>query len=233
MAAPRVTFVIMAGGKGERLWPLVRRRTPKVCLAPDGTRTLLQATLDRLAAAWPGAEWLIVTTKDQAAPVRAGVPPRLRRRVIVEPQIKNTAACLALAVALARARGTHHVIVAVPADHWVGNLAAFRTAVRQAIRAAAKTGALVTIGLRPTHAHPGLGYIVGGRQAGPGTFRVARFVEKPGAAGATRLLRTRRVWWNSGMFIGTTEAFVREFRRQLPRHAGHLLPLGQAVRQWR
>lgn len=227
MAVPRVTFVIMAGGKGERLWPLVRRRTPKVCLAPDGRRSLLQATIDRLAAAWPGADWLIVTTNAQAAPVRAVLAPRWRRRVVVEPQIKNTAACLALAVALAGSRRPAQVLVAVPADHWVGDPAAFRTAVRQAIRAAASTGALVTVGLRPTHAHPGLGYIVGGRQTCAGTYRVARFVEKPGRAGATRLLRKPRVWWNSGMFIGTATAFTREFTRWLPAHARHLLPLGQ------
>ena len=227
MAAPRVTVVIMAGGKGERLWPLVRRRTPKVCLAPDGRRSLLQATIDRLAAAWPGADWLIVTTKEQAAPVRAALAPRLRRRVVVEPQIKNTAACLALAVALAGARHPTQVLVAVPADHWVGDPAAFRASVRQAIRAAAATGVLVTVGLQPTHAHPGLGYIVGGRQTGDGTFRVARFVEKPGVAGAARLLRKPRVWWNSGMFIGTVAAFTREFTRWLPTHARHLLPLGQ------
>lgn len=227
MAAPRVTFVIMAGGKGERLWPLVRRRVPKVCLAPDSRRSLLQATIDRLAAAWPGAGWLIVTTKDQAAPVRAALLPRLRRRVIVEPQIKNTAACVALAVALAGARRPQQVLVAVPADHWVGDPVAFRTAVRQAIRAAASTKALVTVGLRPTHAHPGLGYIVGGRQTCAGTYRVARFVEKPGRASVARLLRKPHVWWNSGMFIGTAEAFAREFRRWLPQHARHLLPLGQ------
>ena len=66
MTRPAVTFVVMAGGKGERLWPLVRVKRPKVCLSPDGTHTLLQQTVVRLRAAWPGAGWLIVTTAGQA-----------------------------------------------------------------------------------------------------------------------------------------------------------------------
>ena len=102
LRVPAVTFVIMAGGKGERLWPLVRSTMPKVCLSPDGTRSLLQATIDRLQPAWPGASWLIVTTQEQAAAVRRSLSPSLRRQVLVEPKIKNTAACIALAaVALA------------------------------------------------------------------------------------------------------------------------------------
>lgn len=227
MAAPRVTFVIMAGGKGERLWPLVRRRTPKVCLAPDGKRTLLQATIDRLATAWPSAHWLIVTTREQAVPVRAGVPARLRRCVIVEPQIKNTAACLALAVALAGAKDARRVLVAVPADHWVDDVSAFRASIRQAVKTAAATGALVTVGIAPTSAHPGLGYIQGGSAAGAATYRVRRFIEKPGKARAATLARQSRTWWNSGMFIGTAEAFTRAFTRHLPGHARRLLPLGR------
>ena len=125
MASRRVavTFVVMAGGKGERLWPLVRRDTPKVCLSPDGERTLLQATVDRLRPIWPRAKWLIVTTQGQADAVRACLPHRLRRTVLVEPRIRNTAACITLA-ALAL-QEPDRVMVEVPADHWIDDGRAF------------------------------------------------------------------------------------------------------------
>jgi mannose-1-phosphate guanylyltransferase len=230
MSLPRVTYVIMAGGGGERLWPLVRRTRPKVCLAPTGARTLLQATVDRLRPVVPGPEWLIVTTKDQAAAVRATLPAALRSRVVVEPQIRNTAACLTLAAAMAAHRRPGGVVVALPADHWIPQPAGFRTALRAAITAAAREQAIVTIGVTPREAHTGMGYI----QAGPGVsgrgrgqaFRIARFIEKPTKAVARRLIRRPRTYWNSGIFVGRADVFLEAAADWLPGHAAALRPLG-------
>jgi mannose-1-phosphate guanylyltransferase len=235
-AAPRVTFVIMAGGRGERLWPLVRANRPKVCLAPDGRRSLLQATVERLSPAWPGANWLVVTTREQAAAVRAALPASMRRSIVVEPQGKNTAACITLAAVSLAARDPSRVMVVVPADHWIGQAAVFREAIRTAIRSSVAFDAIATIGIRPTHPHPGLGYLCAGRSLAAGLsgkaakgrprlFHLERFVEKPSRASARRLLRRGRTYWNSGIFIGTAEKFLECVTEWLPDHARSLVPL--------
>lgn len=228
-STPSVTFVIMAGGRGERLWPLVRRAVPKVCLSPDGRGSLLRNTIDRLRPAWPGAQWLIVTTHEQARAIRAIVPAALRRAILVEPQTKNTAACITLAAATIARHDPHRVMAAVPADHWISNPSAFQRAIRTAIRAAAAHRMIATIGVRPTHPHPGLGYLCAGSvlkgSAGTRIFRLARFVEKPSLPRARTLLRRPRTLWNSGIFIATAETFLAGITEWLPRHARRVIPL--------
>ncbi len=229
-----VTFVIMAGGTGERLWPLVRRNRPKVCLSPDGRRSLLRGTLERLGGVAPRPRWLVVTTPDQARAVRREVPPAWRRRVVVEPAIRNTAGCLALAVLLAARRHPHDVLVALPADHWVRDEAAFRRALRTAIATARRVHAPVLLGIRPTHPHPGFGYVRAaaqvGRGPGPRVFRVAQFIEKPSASRAAALVRRGRAFWNAGIFVARVEVFLHAFQAHLP---GHLRRLAPAVRSGR
>lgn len=228
-----VTFVIMAGGRGERLWPLVRTHTPKVCLSPVGTRSLLQLTIDRLRPVWPRAEWLIVTTSEQADAVRRTVPAALRRAVLVEPQIKNTAACITLAAVALAARDPRRVMVVVPADHWVGDVPAFRRTLREAIRAAVREGTIATIGIRPTGPHTGFGYLCAGALAGraANVFRLKRFIEKPSRAVAERLLKRPRTFWNAGMFIGTADMFLECVTEWLPEHTRQLVPLAAGLRR--
>lgn len=224
-----VTFVVMAGGRGERLWPFVRAKRPKVCLAPDGRQSLLRATIDRLTPIWPGARWLIVTTGEQGDAVRQALPGRLRRSMLVEPQIKNTAACITLAAVALASRDPQQVMVAVPADHWVSDVAAFRRCVRTGIRAAVDLDTIATIGIKPTHPHTGLGYLCAGarvgRWRGPKVYRLTRFVEKPSRAVAQRLLRRGRTYWNSGAFIGTADKFLECVTEWLPEHTRRLVPL--------
>lgn len=224
-----VTFVVMAGGKGERLWPLVRAMLPKVCLSPDGSRTLLQATIERLRPVWPHASWLIVTTQDQADVVRRSLPPSMREAVLVEPQGKNTAACITLAAVALAARDPGRVMVVVPADHWIGDVVAFRRAVRAAIVSAVAHDTIVTIGIKPTYAHPGLGYLCAGPAVDGGkearVFELDQFVEKPSAPQARRLIRRGHTYWNSGNFVGTADTFLEYITEWLPEHTRRLVPL--------
>lgn len=228
-STPSVTFVMMAGGRGERLWPLVRQSTPKVCLSPDGRGSLLRNTINRLRPTWPNARWLIITTQEQAQAVRAIVPAALRRAILIEPQIKNTAACITLAAAAIARQDEHRVMVAVPADHWIGDPPAFQRAIRAAIRAAAAHQTMVTIGVRPTHPYLGLGYLCAGsplkRAGGARIFRLARFIEKPSLPMARTLLKRPRTFWNSGMFIATAETFLASITEWLPEHTRQLVPL--------
>lgn len=228
MAESKVTFVVMAGGKGERLWPLVRAQMPKVCLSPDGTRSLIQQTIDRLRPVAPGADWLIVTTSGQEGPIRRALAKGQKARILVEPEGKNTAACIALAAVAVASRNPSGIMVAVPADHWMGDVPVFQQSMKCAIQAAEKSGCLVTIGISPKSAHCGLGYLLtGSRVAGfqnPKVFHIKRFIEKPGLALAEQLVK-QGAFWNSGMFIGKAERFIECITEWLPDYASLMVTL--------
>ena len=229
MNSPRVTYVIMAGGKGERLWPLVRTSLPKVCVPLEDGRPLLQATLERLGPLVRHRDVLIVTVADQAKAVRAVLPPSRRRALLVEPEGKNTAACLALATAALR-RDPDRLMVVLPADHWIRPAEAFRRTLQAGMAVAQEQDELVLIGITPTRAHPGLGHLVVeppvGTRHGCRLFRLARFIEKPPRKVARRLLRARTAYWNAGIFIGRVRVFEEAFRRYLPLHARRLFSRG-------
>ena len=233
MTPPRVTYVILAGGKGERLWPLVRTAFPKVCVPVEAGRPLLRATVARLGPRLSPRELLIVTTADQARAVRAILPPSLHRTVLIEPEGKNTAACMALATAVLR-HDPDRIMVVLPADHWIRPSAAFRRALRAGVTVAQTQEELVLIGIRPTRVHPGLGHLTVGAPAGTRhgcqVFCLTRFVEKPPRAVAQRLLRKRTTYWNAGIFIGRVRVFEKAFRRSLPSHARRFFSAGTAAR---
>lgn len=235
MKHPPVAFVIMAGGRGERLWPLVRAEMPKVCLAIDGTRTLLQATLERLQPLARTSALLIVTTAAQAHPIRRTLPATLKAQLLVEPQPKNTAACISLAAAVLAHQDPTMVMVALPADHWITPTSAFQRSLLAAIEVAQDDDWLVTIGLKPMRVHPGLGHVCAGTalgmRRGCRVFRLARFVEKPSPRLAKQLVRQGRVYWNAGIFIGRVGTFLERIQRFLPDHARHLFPLGKVAQQ--
>lgn len=237
MNGPAVTFVIMAGGRGERLWPLVRAGYPKVCLEPDGHTSLLAATIQRLRLAWPAARRLVVTTRGQEQAVCDALSPAQRRHMLVEPQIRNTAACITLAAAVVAKQNPRGIMAVVPADHWIhwtSDNKRYRQSIRTAIRVAAAHDALVMVGIRPTEPHTGFGYLCTGDAikgfGSSNVFRVIRFVEKPSRQEAVRLLRKRRTFWNSGTFVGTADTFLKYVRRYLPHHARRLIPLAGALR---
>ena len=232
-----VVFVVMAGGRGDRLWPLVRSSTPKVCLPIEGKRTLLEMTLDRLTPLANPENVLIVTTASQLTPIRRILPRAFRRALLVEPEPKNTAACLGLAATVLARRHPSAILVALPADQWIQPVAAFQRSVLAAIETARAGEQLVTIGIQPTRAHQGLGYIRAGAalpsRQGCRVFRLARFVEKPSLKTAQRLLQGGRAYWNVGIFVGGVETFLTHLRRHLPQHAKALEPLGRIAGQAR
>ncbi len=230
-----VTIVIMAGGRGERLWPLVRTNKPKVCLSIDGKHSLLEATIDRLRGLWPDARWLIVTTNGQEDAIRDCLrhsnqrTPNLENSLLVEPQPKNTAACIGLAAIALAIRNPREIMVVMPADHWIRNVWAFRKNLRTAIRAALAHDTIVTIGIHPTYPHCGLGYLCAGTPLTTGVFRLDRFVEKPTRSVAAQLIRRPRTFWNSGIFIGAADTFLECLTEYLPNHICRLFPLANRV----
>ena len=222
--------VIMAGGSGERFWPLSRRLFPKQLLRlthPD--RNLLEETVQRIAPLIPPRDVFIATTRDLLDVIRrsgaGGVPDE---NVLAEPCKRNTSGCLAWVAAqiLARfggqARG--HSMAVLSADHLVPDAARFRETVDAALSLAEKNEALGVLGIAPTRPETGYGYIeipegaapIEETASGVQTFPVARFREKPDAPTAAEFVATGRYLWNSGMFFWTLSAFLGEMERASP-----------------
>jgi len=219
--------VVLAGGAGTRFWPLSREARPKPLLRVAGAGSLLADAVARARrVASPGCVWL-VCGREHVEVVRreAGIA---KSRTLVEPAMRNTAAAIGLAAARIAAESPQAVMVVLPADHRVPRAGAFAAAVRKAARAASREGALVTLGVRPTRAETGYGYIRLGDAAGashPGLHRVARFVEKPDATTAERFLASGDHLWNSGMFVWRAGSLLAELAQHAPEIARALAPV--------
>lgn len=211
--------VILAGGSGERFWPLSRQSKPKQFLTLDGTGlSLLQATAQRLTHSLCTADQLlVVTSNDHRGQVLEQLPELPLENLLVEPVARDTAAAV-LYAALTIARDDPEAIMGVfAADHRITQQSAFDATIGQAIAFASAHEALITIGIKPTYPATGYGYIeVGAGAADPGIHRVQRFVEKPSAEVAEQLLSTGNYLWNAGMFVWSVQAVLRAFEQYAP-----------------
>jgi mannose-1-phosphate guanylyltransferase len=222
--------VVLAGGAGERFWPASRARRPKPFLPLADGRSLLAATLARARRfADADAIWIVCGREHAQAIRRATRLPA--RRILVEPLRRNTALAVALAATRIEREDPGAVLAVLPADHRIPDEGAFARAIARAARAAAGSGALVTLGVRPRRPDPGYGYLRVGPPAGPawpGLHRVRRFVEKPDPARARRFLRAGGYLWNAGIFVFTAAALLREVEACAPEISAALAPLRRA-----
>ncbi len=206
--------VLLSGGSGTRLWPLSREAYPKQFLPLAGETTMVQDTWSR-AAALTTLKPIVVANEEhrflvaeQLRQIGAPVPD-----IVLEPVGRNTAPAIAAAALQARAAGADPVLLVLPSDHVVRDVAAFHAAVRQALPAA-EDGALVTFGIRASAPETGFGYIQAA--AGEGVRRVLRFVEKPDADTARAYLASGDYVWNSGMFLFRASRYLDEIARFRP-----------------
>lgn len=217
----KMCVLVLAGGRGSRFWPLSRKDHPKQCLAIMGGRTLLQATVDRLAGLCDPSEILVATGRDMEALVREQLPEIPAENFLVEPRARNTAPCIAWsATEAARRWGGDAVMTVLPADHVVTDVPAFQETLAASAQCASETNSLVTIGIRPTRAETGFGYLwLGGelgRWRGKPVHRVRKFVEKPDRELAERFYKRGEHLWNAGMFCWTIDAIRDSYREYLP-----------------
>jgi mannose-1-phosphate guanylyltransferase len=219
-AARHLWAIVPAGGSGTRLWPLSRATRPKFLLPLLGERSLLQQTVDRIAAVIPAEHTLVVCGPAHAAPVARQLPGLPEGNVLVEPSPRGSGPAIALATAIIARRDPDAVVCSFAADHEVLDQPAFVAAVHTAIAAARKEW-LVTIGLTPTRPETGFGYIertddIVAETDGGTAYRAARFVEKPGPETAAEYLASGRFLWNASMFVWRAQALLDEVARLQP-----------------
>jgi mannose-1-phosphate guanylyltransferase len=207
----------MAGGRGTRFWPRSRNARPKQFLAIVGTETLLHQTVRRLEGHVKPEHVFVVTTEDLAAETRRMLPELPRSNVIVEPEGRNTAPCLALALVEIEKKFPDGVMAVLSADHWIGDRELFLEDLDTAVQHAARSRELVTFGIKPTYPETGYGYIESEGQ-GP-VFKVKAFREKPPVEVALQYLESGRHFWNAGMFVWT----LADFRKGLQQHPPEVL----------
>jgi mannose-1-phosphate guanylyltransferase len=215
--------VILAGGKGERFWPLSRKHRPKQFLSLDGSgKSLLQATADRLLPLAGGWEKLWVVTSSQLANGVQGQLPQLPvENLLAEPEGRDTAPAVAwTTLEIAKRYGENVVVGFFPADPWIEDQQGFQQTLRAATQLAATEEAIVTLGVKPSYPATGYGYIEQGEQTGTfdglPVYRVNRFTEKPDRQTAQEFLATDRFSWNSGMFIFRAGVVLKELRTHAP-----------------
>ena len=213
--------VILAGGVGTRLWPRSRQSAPKQFsdITGDG-RTMIQATAARLEGLVARNDIYVVTGSRYASLCAAQLDGLPRANILVEPSGRNTAPAIALACAHLQRRDPAEVVAILPADHHIQDCAAFQEALQQAQRSA-RSGYLTVLGIEPTKAHTGYGYIQRAARPLPlpgelPTFAVERFLEKPDQATAEQFLADGRFYWNGGIFVSRVDRLLTEYERQMP-----------------
>lgn len=208
---PDFKAIILAGGSGERFWPLSTPEKPKQFLNVFGGESLIRQSVRRLQGLVAPENVFVVTSKTLVAATRRELPEIPRANIVGEPMRRDTGAAVALGVGLAG----EGVLGFFPSDQLAMKPVAFRKAVAAAIARAKRKDAIVTIGIRPTFPASGYGYV---------DPRSGRFVEKPDERRARAYLK-RGYLWNAGMFVGRAETF----RAALAAHAPELLPLATSA----
>jgi len=208
--------VVLAGGYGERFWPLSRRAKPKHHLALFSERTLLAATLDRLEGFIPLERTLVLTGADQAEAMRKLLPELPFENLIIEPMRRDTAAAMALAAGILARRDPNATAVVLPADHHIPHASDLQQTLATAISAARQHASIVTIAITPDWPCPGFGYLELGAPLDGTAFPVLKFHEKPSVPAATEYLQRGNFRWNAGMFVWSVPVLVDALQKTAP-----------------
>ena len=224
--------VIMAGGRGERLWPLSRKETPKQFLKLLGERTLLQQTVERVVPLVPLENTYVVVGREHVGIVREQLPKLPRQNIIVEPMGRGTAPCVGLAAMRLSRIDPEGVMIVLPADHVIADEERFRHLLDNATTIAEAGTHLMTLGITPDRPSTGYGYIQAfnpfiavSLSTDSEVLAVERFTEKPDKETAEQFLDEGGYFWNSGMFIWRVDAILREMEEHMPKLHSELMAI--------
>jgi len=216
----KTVAVIMAGGKGERFWPVSRSNLPKQFLSlSDNGNTMIQLTVKRLLPLIPHDDIYVVTSKDYVGLAQQQLPEIPPENILAEPCARNTAPCVGYAAVAISQKHSDAVMLVLPSDHLIKFEELYIDTMSEAVNIANESGSLVTIGITPTYPETGYGYINFGKDGDypkRGVYAVKRFVEKPDAETAKGYLTSGKYLWNSGMFAWKMSTILERFKALLP-----------------
>ncbi|MEA3557867.1 MAG: sugar phosphate nucleotidyltransferase, partial [Candidatus Thermoplasmatota archaeon] len=205
--------VILAGGSGERFWPISTIRTPKQFLKLFDGKTLLRQTYERIGERFDDSDILVITSRDHAALTKADLPELPQENIIGEPCRRNTAPACMMGALLSE---KDEVNLVLPADHRIPDHEGFWRSFDLALRGSREHGGLYTFGISPTRPETGYGYIGSEREIDPGLFSVSNFREKPDRTTAEEYIRSGDFFWNSGMFLWKAGDLIDEMGKCSP-----------------
>ena len=225
--------VILCGGGGTRLWPLSRNSTPKQFIELVGEETLFEKTLKRAQSLVDNDHIYIITNTEYLEEVHkyAGrIPPS---NIVAEPIKKNPALAMGVIAGIIHTRDEQAIVINLAADHLIGNLPKFKQTVLAAAQTAQTTKSIVSVGIKPTFPHPGLGYIHRGpalpNHLGLSAYQVQGFREKPSVELATEYLTTGEYYWNANLYTWSTSVILAEFALHAPQIYSHLQTIMHAA----
>jgi mannose-1-phosphate guanylyltransferase len=211
--------VILAGGRGTRFWPLSRKRLAKQLLPLNTEQSMIQETVARLSGAATADDIWVITNSD----LRDNIVKQLRkvpkRQIVAEPAGRNTAPAIGLAAFILLHHDPDAVLGLFPSDHVIANERRFLRDLKTAIKIAQAGENIVVMGVKPTRAETGYGYIETGAELKDGVLRVRRFTEKPDTAKAEQFVAAGNFFWNSGMFVWNASTLAAALTEHLPKTA--------------
>lgn len=221
MGKPNYYALILAGGRGTRFWPRSRKRNPKQVLTVQGERSLIQATVDRLAPIMPPGNIWILTNEFVRDEIVKQLPEVPANQIVAEPAQRNTAPAIGLAAHILHSIDQDAVFGVFPSDHVIGDPDGYIDALIPAFEAASN-GEIALLGIQPRWPETGYGYVEFPKGTGAGTnavVKVTRFREKPDLATAEEFVEAGNFFWNAGMFFWKAETVLESLRQHLPKTA--------------
>jgi mannose-1-phosphate guanylyltransferase len=223
----------MAGGKGERFWPLSTKTTPKPYLNLIGDKTMIQMAVERVRHLVPEERTFVVLGEEHLDIARKQLGQLPEEHFIVEPAGRDTAPCVGFTAMALRTLDPEALMIVMPADHYIPDEDAFVKTIFQAVECAKSGDHLVTVGIKPTRPETGYGYIHAFEEMkaehGVPCYRVKRFVEKPDARMAVEYLADGQYYWNSGMFIWKAGTVLQGIERHMPELYKGLAAIDEAI----
>jgi mannose-1-phosphate guanylyltransferase len=219
--------VVMAGGSGTRFWPLSRKHKPKQTLPILGGSTMVRQTVERLFPLFDPRRVFVVTAREHSDLIRRDLDLLPPENIIDEPQGKDTAAAIGLAATFLQWRDPDAVFAVLPADHYIDSADRFQKALSKGAEAA-RTGALITLGIKPRYAATCYGYLQRGERQGE-FYRVRRFCEKPKIAAAQEFVKSGDYSWNGGIFVWEAKTILAAITKFMPALAASLKEIEAAL----
>ena len=214
--------VILAGGRGTRFWPLSRKKRAKQLLALDDKQTMIQQTVARLLPIAPPKQFWVITNDDLRPEILRQLPKIKKEQIVAEPAARNTAPAIGLAAFILQRLNPDAVLGLFPSDHVVADVDRFREVISEGVEIATSGENIVVLGVEPSRAETGYGYIEAGSLASGNARHVRRFTEKPNAERAAEFVRSGNFYWNSGMFLWSARTLSNALIEHLPKTAALL-----------